>query len=166
MKPRPSKYLRMAMTMRSSSSTIRMRRVICSCCAFIITRHPYPDDCSPEFMIFCSNYATVLIHDSLGDGQPQTGAAAAAREERLEDPRKIVFPKARPAIGDADLDRFLVRAQRHLDGRLARRVLRRVGDQVLERVYEPLRIHEQRRVVLGVQRDRDAVRRRSGPAEI
>jgi hypothetical protein len=36
----------------------------------------------------------VFLHDPVGDRQPQTGAAASFRKERLEDLRKVLFQNA------------------------------------------------------------------------
>src|ERR1043166_984104 len=100
--PRPSKYLRIASTIKSSSSTMRILCATLLPGIPMIQRQMDPELCSAAFVISCMHGATVLVHDSLHDGQPETGPAAAAREERLEDPREVGGIEARPMVAHAD----------------------------------------------------------------
>src|SRR5690348_5955991 len=79
--------------------------------------------------------AAMLFDDSLHDGEPETGPAAAAREERLEDAVDVAA-EARTVVFDARLEPS---PSRVVDERAAdphppalRRMLPRVFDEVVE----------------------------------
>src|ERR1051326_4156373 len=100
--PRPSKYLRIARTIKSSSSTMR---ILCATLLLgkrMIQRQMDPELCSAAFVISCMHGATVLVHNPLHDGQPESRSAAAACEERLEDPRQVFGPEAGTVVADGD----------------------------------------------------------------
>ena len=111
--------------------------------------------------------AAVVLDDALDDREAEAGAAAAAREERLEDPGQVLRAEARARVPDAAVDPSLSVDAHQLGLDYNRALRRRVADGVVEQVLEDLRqaaaVHPHARQVRR-RRRLDRRRRRCRPA--
>ena len=91
----------------------------------------------PSRVVLGAHLAAVVVDDALDDRQAEAGAAAPAREERLEQPRQVGGVEARARSPSPSTPRTAPRPssatrQRHLDAAARGREVDGVLDQVLQ----------------------------------
>src|SRR5690606_10725812 len=122
----------------SSAKPVALQRAECTLSSsFFGNGQPEQEGSAASGFALDVDPSAVCFGDAAGDGESQTGAAAAVSlgvPETVEDVRQILDGYSRPLDADANHARAIPPLGRHLDRATLRRELHRIADEVRQRL--------------------------------